>query len=52
MVVLAYRQTQAKWDRMEGPQINPGTDGPTIFDKSAKANEGKDSFLNKWGWEN
>ena len=46
-------QHMDQWNRMKNPEINPCTYGQLIYNKGCKNTQRrKQSFLNKWFWEN
>ena len=42
-----------KWNKIEGPEVNPHAYGHLISEKGGRNIQWrKDNFFNKWGWEN
>uniref|UniRef100_A0A8D1QDZ8 Reverse transcriptase domain-containing protein n=2 Tax=Sus scrofa TaxID=9823 RepID=A0A8D1QDZ8_PIG len=47
-----YQKRHAdKWNRIENPEINPDTYGPSTFDKRQQHKMGKDILFSKYLWE-
>ena len=52
-MVLTKKINIDQWNKIQGPQIKPGTHGHLIFDKEGKNIQWrKHIFFNNWCWEN